>query len=418
MLTVIREATEKVRESMPLLDVKELVKVFTTQAKLTLIKTPDMLPVLKKARVVDSGGAGIVCFFEGVLSYLNGEEPEEVFIDEEEEKEHMQIAFDFSIINKDTAFNYGYCVEGLIQLKIDEDDFNIEEFRTGITKLGRSVVATLEKDKVKVHVHTPKLGRVMNFCQEIGEFLTLKIENMSVQNIMAKQEQVKKFLVSEELGENFNVVAVATNTHMQQMFLDMGADVVILTDITPSAQDFVDAFNYLEKEIIVFPNSANSILTATQAAGLSPEKNVKIVNSRSIADCYSALSVLDFDCLTKSAITQISASINAIYKAHIYQAHKEISYSGTKIANKDFFALESSDKVLCVEETLEKATLQTIRKVVKKHRASVVTLFYAKGIAVQFIEDLIAKIDGLGLGIEIAPLCSMETSYSILLAFE
>lgn len=415
MLTVIREATEKVKQQ-PVEEVKELVENFVKEAKLSLDRTPELLPILKKAGVVDSGASGIVCFFEGVYKYLSGTPLNE----NQNEEESLKSEIDFSLINKDTPLNFGYCVEGLIQLMVDEDDFDLKDFREDLSDVGNSVVASLEKDKVKVHVHTKKLAKVMDICQKKGEFLTIKIENMSVQNLakMQEKEHAEKFLLAEEKGENFNIVAVATNAYLQRKFIEMGADVVILSQITPSSQDFIDAFSYLDKDIIVFPNSANSILAAVQAAGLCSDKQISVVNSRSVADCYSALSVLDFDTNLKSAVNSINQSINALYKVFVYHAQKEITYNGVKVDKNDFFSLENNEKILSVGETIEKVCLNTIKQIVAKKDSSVVTLVYADGMAEEFIEYLSGKIYELDIGVDVATVCSMETAYSLILVFE
>ncbi len=413
MLTVIREATEKIKQC-EIDDTKELMRVFIEEAEISLSKTPELLPILKKAGVVDSGGSGIVYFFKGVYKYLSGETLEEVVDD----LAKIENSIDFSLINKNTPLNYGYCVEGLIQLKFDEDDFDLEDFKSEISDLGNSVVASLEKDKIKVHVHTKNLAKVMEFCHEFGEFLTLKVENMSLQNLAKNKEEVKKFLISEEQGENFNIVAVATNTYLQKKFIEMGADVVILSKINPSSQDFIDAFSFLDKEIIVFPNSANSILAAVQAAGLCSNKQIYVVNSRSVADCYSSLSVLDFDCDAKSAVNFINQSINSLSKVFVYHSQKDVKFNDIKIDKNQFFSLENNEKILCVDDTIEKVCLKTVKDVVESRNSSVVSIIYAGDIAEEFVDYLCEKINGLELGIDVVSVCSMETSYSLILVFE
>ena len=414
MLTVIREATDSVKANT-FSDVESLVESFVENAKISLEKTPNLLPILKKAGVVDSGGSGIVCFFDGVLKGLKGASIEE---DDVEEDVDVKASIDFSLINKDTPLTFGYCVEGLIQLKFDESDFDLAEFKKDLSKIGNSVVASLEKDKIKLHVHTKKLYKVMEYCQKYGEFLTIKIENMSVQNLAKKQEEVQKFLVSEEKGENFNVVAVASNPYLQKKFIEMGADVVILSQITPSSQDFLDAFSYLDKGIIVFPNSANSILAAVQAGGLCKGKKIHVINSRSAADCYGALSVMDFDGEVDDVVIAANEAINATFKAFCYHSVKDIKFGDVAVRKNDFFALVGNQKILCVAETLDKVVLRTVKDTVEKKNATILTIFYADGIAEEYVNYLCQKIDELGLDLEVAAVCTMENVYSLALSFE
>ena len=415
MLTVVREATERVKQKLPVSSIDELIETFIEQAKITLANTPELLPVLKKAGVVDSGGAGIVCFFEGVLKYLLGQPIEEGKEDNAEQVD----AVNFSSINKDTPMDYGYCVEGLVQLKIDSADFCIEQFKAKLTSLGESVVASIEKDKIKMHVHTKRLGAVMDLCQKFGEFLTIKIENMTVQNLNKEDvQEVERILVAEEFGENFNVVAVASNLYMQKKFLEMGADVVITSDITPSSQDFVDAFSLLDKDILVFPNSSNAILTAVQAGGLCPGKRIKVINSRSTAECYSALSVIDLDSKSEDAVDSINQVINSMYKVCVYRAPKEINYNGVKIVKDDYFSLVGNERIICVDKSIENVVKQTVEKTVEEKDVALVTLFYSSDIDEDFAEKLSDEISNLDLYVDVATVSTMENAYGIILVFE
>jgi len=414
MLTVAREATKAVADALPIDTPVRLMEIFVEEARCSLARTPELLPVLKKASVVDSGGAGIVCLFEGFLTYLQGGE---VTLDEPEEKPAE--ALDLSMINKDTPFPYGYCMEGLLQLKIATKDFDVDDFRDDLARFGGSVVATLEQDKVKLHIHAKKPGSVLDYCQRFGEFLSIKIENMTVQNLQKKKTETKKFLVRDEQGESFSIVAAASNAYLQRLFSDMGADVVILSELTPSSQDFLDAFAMLAtKEVVVFPNSANSILAAVQAGGLCKGKTIHVINSRSAADCYGALSVMDFESEVDDVVDASSAAINAAYKAFCYHSVKDIRFGDVAVRKNDFFSLEGGQKILCVDETLDKVVLRTVKRTVEKKNSSLVTIFYADGIAEEYVNYLCERIDGLGLDVELAAVCTMESAYSLALSFE
>ena len=172
ILTVLKDATKAVIEKLPIDNFDELFDIFLNAAKISLEKTPEFLPILKKAGVVDSGGAGMVYFFEGISKYLRGEEIEEI---EETIKEEY---IDLSLFNKETKFEYGYCIEGVLQLTIDISDFNLKDFNKKLDKVGKSIVTTQEKDKVKLHIHAHQIGEVTDLCQEYGEFLKIKIEKV------------------------------------------------------------------------------------------------------------------------------------------------------------------------------------------------------------------------------------------------
>ena len=416
MLTVIKDASAAVMKELPLQSINSVIDIFLLEARVSLARTPDLLPILKKASVVDSGGSGIVCFFEGVQKHLNGEE-----IEAAEEASTSSEYVDLSQFNKDTDFKYGYCCEGLLQLKIDTINFDADGFKKTLMELGESVVSSLERDKVKLHVHVKQLAPLMEYCQRYGEFLTIKIENMSVQNLQKEsaEKEVKKYLYNEDREPSETaVIAVATNQYMQECFFNMGADVVILSDIAPSSQDFMDAFEIAAaKNVLVFPNSANSILSAMQAGSLYKKSKVTVLNSRSIAECYAILSILDFEGTVDEAITLANDTLSSIYQFSIYQAVRDVKYGDRKIDKNDFFALSNS-KILDVEDTLEAITLHTIDGILKKQDYEVITLFYGKSVSDEYIESLVEKLNELGHDAEFATVSTFETLYDITVTFE
>ena len=415
MLTVIKDASNYLASSLPLASIDEAIDAFIYEAKRSLSRTPDLLPILKKAGVVDSGGAGIVYFFEGMKKYLLGEDIEL------SESISTNAPLDLSRFNKNTSFDYGYCVEGLIQLKMDVIDFDLEMFKKKISKLGNSIVASLERDKLKLHIHTKDLGRLMTFTQETGEFLTVKIDNMTVQNFQKQNEDTEqhKFLYSEEPSPSeFAVVAVAANPKMQKRFYDMGADVVILSDISPSSQDFLDAFGYTTaRKILVFPNSSNSLLTSMQAASMYKKAKVFVLNSRSSVECFSALPLIDFDGDIDDAISTVNDTLSNLYQLSVYHALKDIKYGNKHISKDEFFVL-SGNKILNIDTTLNDVTLKTVKQTLNKNDYSVVTVFYGDSIEDDYISILYEAIRALGFDIEIVFVPTYETVYSLSMTFE
>ena len=411
ILTVLREATEAVTEKLPEInDFDELIEEFLRVAKTSLDNTPNLLPILSKAGVVDSGGAGIVYFFEGMQRYLNGEELEAV----ESPKLSGEI-IDFSRFNKDSRFDYGYCTEVLLQLVMDVEKFDYPRFVGVLQKMGESVATSLEGDKVKVHVHTHTPEQVLNYCHRYGEFLTLKIENMSVQHTQTTQ----KFLCSDNASEGeFSVVAVAYNSDLQVMLANMGADVVICSEEVPSSQDFIEAFEKVStKQILVFPNSSNSILSAMQAGSLYKNAKVTVLNCRSIAECYSALAYIDFDTDDVSEIVEdINDTIGNIYQASIIHAEKNIQYGNRKVIKNDYFALSGND-ILFTGHSVESVVMLTVEDVVKRLDRSVLNLFYGQNISLDQIEALSEKIED-EFDLETCVIPTHNPIYDIVLSFE
>ena len=415
ILTVLKDATKAVIDKLPIDNFDELFEIFLNAAKISLERTPEFLPILKKAGVVDSGGSGMVYFFEGILKYLRGEEIEEVVETVKEEY------IDLSLFNKDTNFEYGYCIEGVLQLTIDLSDFDLKDFNKKLDKVGKSIVTTQEKDKVKLHIHAHQIGEVTDLCQEYGEFLKIKIENMTVQNIQNNNDIIedKKFLYNESDDVlDFAIISVANNSFMQQKLFEIGSDVVIKSDIAPSAQDFIDAFSLVKaKKILVFPNSSNSILTSMKAGSMYKKAKVTVLNCRSIVECYASLLMIDYEDSIDNAVQVVNDTISRIYQLCIYQANKDFKYGRKHVKENEFFAL-SNQKILNISNSLDNVTVETVKDILENNDYSVITLYYGSNITDEYIEYIIDLILKLNLDVEVASVETKETVYCLTITFE
>lgn len=408
ILTVIKDATTAIRANIVNIhSIEELISAFLTEAKISLENTPELLPILKKAGVVDSGGAGIVYFFEGVQKYLNGED-----IETFESKDHTQYV-DYSSFNKNSSFEYGYCTELLIQLTAEEFDYS--NFGRELRTMGESIVTSFESDKVKVHIHTFTPEKILAYCHRFGEFLSLKIENMSVQHTQITQ---KYLCAKEQNSGSYAVVAVAHNSMLQNMLVEMGADVVILSAESPSSQDFIEAFEKIEKkEILVFPNSSNSILSAMQAGSLYKKAKITVLNCRSIAKCYSSLPILDFESDINTTVNTVNDTIGNIYEVSIIHAAKNIQYGNKTIVKNDYFALSGED-ILETGDKFESVVLETINDVTNKKECSVVNMFYGKNVSREQLDCIATEVGNRDFCIEIYMIPTQDNIYDLILSFE
>lgn len=287
VLTVMRCATEYVTANS-MEDIESLLKGFLNEAKRTLDMTPEMLPVLKKAGVVDSGGAGLVYIFEGMLNALTGEE-ESVSYFENSEKQ-----LNFDLFTEESVLEYGYCTEMLVRLQKSKTDirtFSIDLLTEELKEIGDSVVAVKTGSVLKVHIHTFTPDKVIAICRKYGEFLKVKIENMQLQhnNITVKEKRERK---------KYGVVAVASGEGIKNLFTERGVDVIVDggQSNNPSAEDFISAFEEVNADtVFVFPNNSNVILTAKQAGEMYKESDVRVIESRTVGDGYASLSMLSFD---------------------------------------------------------------------------------------------------------------------------
>ncbi|MBQ2108130.1 MAG: DAK2 domain-containing protein, partial [Bacteroidales bacterium] len=258
ILTVVREGADSAapykKDSM-----ENYISALTHAMEDSLEKTPDKLQVLKEAGVVDSGGAGLLQIFYGFQDALLGIE----------EGRHESAGapsaprVDLSAFDENTELEFGYCTEFLLRLqssKVNLDSFDEKEIEDYILSAGDSVVFFREGSIIKVHVHTKKPGDILNRCQQWGEFLTLKIENMTLQHhnssFAPKQEEVKR--------KDFGIVTVANGSGLVDAFKTLGADYVVEGGQTmnPSVADFIAAFDAVKaRNIFVFPNNSNIVMT-------------------------------------------------------------------------------------------------------------------------------------------------------------
>ena len=310
MLTVIRETVEGLQSGV-IDSFNALFAQVLEQAKQSVQNTPNKLKVLREAGVVDSGGAGLYYIFEGFNKWLHGEKLESV----ESGEKTAGADLDFSKFNENSVMEFGYCSEVLLQLqrcKTDVDNFDINIIKDYLATIGDSIVAVQTGTIIKVHVHTFTPYKLLEFCQQFGEFLTVKIENMTLQNKDAHIDN--RFEFKKEVArkrKDFGVVTVAKGEGIKRMFAEFGADVVIDGGQTnnPSAEDFIDAFNKTNADVIfVLPNNSNIVLTAKQAKEMYKASEVYVVESKSIGDGYSALSMLD---LTSGDIEEIIAGMQS-----------------------------------------------------------------------------------------------------------
>ena len=295
ILTVVREATEYACRQGA--DTPEgFLQAFLDEARRSLARTPELLPVLKQAGVVDSGAAGLICIAEGMLQAALGEE-----VDEGMAQEKRTAALDLDAFGEDSVLEFGYCTELLIRLqnaKTDISAFDVKGVADYLQTLGDSVVAVKNGSIVKLHVHTMTPGRVLTYCQQYGEFLTVKIENMSLQHNSTVTERESTPSVGE--CKKYGVVAVASGEGLKQAFRDRGADVVVDggQSMNPSAEDFIAAFDTVNAEVIfVFPNNGNVVLAARQAAQLYGRADIRVIESRTIGAGYASLAMLDINIL-------------------------------------------------------------------------------------------------------------------------
>lgn len=392
MLTVLREATESclsrfMSEGQFSLD--ELIDCFLKRAQRSLSETPDKLDVLKKAGVVDSGGAGVVYIFEGFQMAIRGED-----LNYDRDKSTSSVKpVDYSLIDGDTKFVYGYCTEVLLQIKRGVV-FNESDFTDTVSTFGESVVVSVLGDKVKTHVHTFKPEKVFEYCHKFGEFLAVKVENMDVQFISenGKKEPLADKIPSEQIA--LATVVVAPDETFGLIFTEMGANAVVLGGDTcnPSVSDFISAFKSVNaREIIVFPNSANVFLTAMQSADAFKQSSVTVVNSDSADKCYAALALVDYARSAAENAEVIDQAVKNLLTVNVFKASKSAVFDGTSIRVGEYLAVK--DKTIVTKSSrLADAVIETVKKISVERDVEVLTVFVGKNVDEQTLEEIVDKL--------------------------
>lgn len=279
--------------------------LFVPELRSSLERTPSLLDVLRNAGVVDSGGAGFVNIAEGMQAAVAGEQAGEF----EDGPSSPSSKVDISAFTEDSELEFGYCTEFLLRLqnsKVDLDTFDESVIREYLESAGESLVFFRDGSIIKVHVHTFRPGDILNVCQKWGEYLTIKIENMTLQHHENRMEE--KFQSGPR--RRSAVVAVASGKGIVSLFSDMGADHIIEGGQTmnPSAEDFVNAFRKVNADTVyVLPNNSNIILTAEQAASMYDESDVCVLPVKTIGAGYAVLGSVDFHSWTRDEVERAAA---------------------------------------------------------------------------------------------------------------
>lgn len=359
ILTVARCASELVVAG-DYTNCEELLDSFISEAKNTLDKTPDMLPVLKKAGVIDSGGAGLVCISEGMLSGLSGEVEQLKFENENTDSQSSEL--DLSLFNENSVLEFGYCTELLLRLqnsKCDAYNFDTSVIVNELSAYGDSLVVFKTGTIVKIHVHTVTPDRVLEFCRRYGEFLKVKIENMSLQhnNSTFKDTQVDKETVNER--KEYGVVAVCSGEGVKKFFEERGADVIVDggQSMNPSTEDFLNAYRQVNADtIFVFPNNSNIFLAAKQAGEMFNSSDVRVIESKNIGDGFAALSMLNTELeTTDEIVSELYEAMSGVTTAEVSMSIRDTAESrkGDYIGfvGKDIIS-DSADRLECAEKTI------------------------------------------------------------------
>ena len=376
ILTVMREAVEfAVSRINPHSTIRSLFRDLTNEMHASLERTPEILPVLKEAGVVDSGGAGLFYIIDGLNRVLNGESIPELEIPAEAPNKSPIAEGSFG---PDSVMTYGYCTEFLLQLqnsKCDVESFDVAPLKAFLLENGDSIVAFKTESIVKVHIHTFAPEKVLAYARQFGEFLTIKIENMSIQHTELKEEESE---VSELPWKPYGVVAVSNGPGIEQVFMELGADRIVEGGQTnnPSTNDFLEAFKQINAEhIFVLPNNGNIVMAASQAAEIYSDAKVHVIPAKTIGAGYVALSSMNFEGGTpESLMAEAEDAISRITSGYISPAVRDADMNGVHVNEGDTIGIVNKEIVVSRPERIE-ACKALVDKLLTESDAFMLTVF-------------------------------------------
>ncbi len=332
-------------------------------------QTPDMLPVLKEAGVVDAGGRGLMIILTGAynaITYKEAIDDKLLKVETTEQKIAPQEPFDSDI-------KYGYCTEFMINTDMD----NYESFRNELSQFGDSLLVVGGDGLIKVHIHTNNPGLVLEKALALGELNDIKIDNMRYQHRHIMDEKMQEIRPTEEQKE-YSFIVVSMGEGLNNIFRELNVDYVIPGGQTmnPSTEDILNAVNRVNgKHIIVFPNNGNIILAAEQARELS-DKNVYIIPTKTIPEAISSLLAFNPDLSVEENIQNMTEAINNVSTGQVTYSVRDSEINNKKI-NKDDIIGISKGEIVSNGTSIEDVSVELIKSLVKED-SSLITIFYGE----------------------------------------
>ncbi|EGL82598.1 DAK2 domain fusion protein YloV [Caldalkalibacillus thermarum TA2.A1] len=439
ILTVAKDAAKVAEEKAKQTDnLLELMEAVVAEAKASLMRTPDLLPILKQVGVVDSGGQGLVYVYEGFLAALRGEidTDEAVSTDEsvpkafsENKEVHVQneVAEMMAqgVLSEDDI-KYGYCTEFMIRLDQNQTrSFQESEFRRQLHTYGDSILVVSDDELVKVHIHAEELGKVLGYAQSFGELTNIKIENMREQFREVKergkgagQPSVPHVDLPSATEKNYGIVAVGMGDGIAEIFKSLGADEVIYGGQTmnPSTQAFVDVMESIRaKQVIILPNNSNVILTAQQAAQLV-DKQVAVISTQNVMQGIAALLSFNPSVSLEENVQAMSKATEGVVTGQVTHATRDTELDGITIKKGHYIGIKDG-KIVVTAEKADDALRQLIGRMISAE-SEILTLIYGEDVDKAEIEAFQAFMEDNYPDVEIEVHSGKQPLYPYLVSVE
>lgn len=376
ILTVAREAAdEAVLAAAERNDLTHVLGRALAQAESTLARTPDLLPVLKEAGVVDAGGQGLCAILEGMLRYLRGEQEPMVSVAKTRPRMESEPV---------SEGDYGYDVQFLVFGR----DLPIDEIRETIMSMGDSVLVVGDQDTIKVHVHSDDPGQIITYATSKGALRDVVVENMQEQYQEFVAERARRQTPAVHAMGNIATIAVVNGTGLCNVFESLGASSVVLggQSMNPSTEELLEAISKLPNDkVVVLPNNPNIVLAATQAQQMS-DKEVAVIPTKTVPQGISALLAFNYQSDLRTNVDLMERAAAQIQTVEITNAVRSVQIDGLRIEKGQFIALLNG-KLIKAGDSVRKVARDVLRAV-DIGRYDIVTVYWGDAVTREEAEEL------------------------------
>ena len=423
ILTVVRKASEAATEmAQSVNDPMEVAFAAMMAAKDALAKTPEQLPVLKQAGVVDAGGQGLVLIFEGFHSVFANN----VIIQplEGEENTDGAKAEKSTVANASDEIEFGYCSEFLIEKSGESKEKDPLKLRAYLESIGDCVVVVDDNDIIKVHVHSNEPGNVIQAALKYGQLINIKIDNMRYQHRnagAAPEEQNEQELTVAQPTNKYGFVTVCAGNGLTELFKDIGADVVVSGGQTmnPSTDDILNAIMATPaKTVFVLPNNKNIIMAAEQAVRFTKDREVRVLQTKTIPQGISAMLMFDGEADAEENLMAMTQAAENVSTAQVTFAARDSEIEGVPVKQGEIMGLCNGKIRFVGTDKVEIAYKSTV-KIFKRNQSSIITLIYGSDSSEEEAQELKSRLENkFGEDVEISVVDGGQPIYYFIISVE
>jgi len=382
ILTVIRESSQALADSVyPDMPLDEALDILLKEARESLKRTPNLLPVLKEAGVVDSGGAGLCKIIEGFDLALHNQIVEKNMPDVVSDSVVEPIIGNVQASLEHKEF--GYCTEFILKLpedpiKAKKKNFVPSRFSGVLNSHGNSIVMVHDDDLIKVHIHTLNPGNILTYAQQFGEFVKIKVENMSEQHthLIEEDAKAKEDEIKKQPKKPFGLISVGAGKGIVDLFKDLNCDYIVSGGQTmnPSTEDFIKAIKSINAEqIFILPNNSNIIMAATQACDvMNEEVKCTVIPTKTIPQGLVSAMMYNPESDYDTNYNNMMESLSSVKSGQVTFAVKDTSFEGMEIHKDDFIGI-CDKKILTTEKDKIKCALKLINTMIDED-SSIITI--------------------------------------------